>query len=92
MKWKQFPSQVLVSLNNQKKLSSLWKPRLSDPFLPYLLPVTTPSSLPLELTGPLEDDIVADQYDTALNCTVHYNIIVVHSGLKVTRSFQHEIC
>ncbi|XP_065839595.1 cilia- and flagella-associated protein 221-like [Oscarella lobularis] len=42
MHWKLFPSSSLVAANTQPYFSSVWLPRLSDPFNDDLLPAETP--------------------------------------------------
>ena len=53
MQWKQFPSHCLLAMDGEKKLSSVWKPRRTDPFSSDLLPVMDKPEL---LSGPQADD------------------------------------
>ncbi|XP_019851244.1 PREDICTED: cilia- and flagella-associated protein 221-like [Amphimedon queenslandica] len=54
MKWKDFPSPFLATMEGQKTLSSRWRPCLSDPFSTDLLPLMTD---PPQLDGPQQDDL-----------------------------------
>ena len=66
MQWKQFPSHCLLAMDGEKKLSSVWKPRLTDPFSSDLLPTMDKPEL---LSGPQPDDFA----DLERYTSEHYN-------------------
>ena len=68
MKWKDFPSPFLATMEGQKTLSSRWRPCLSDPFSTDLLPLMPD---PPQLDGPQQDDLeTLDWYPISTFSTV----------------------
>lgn len=62
MKWRQFPSQALMSLDNQKNLSSLWKPCHVGTHASHLLPSSSTTTSHQLLCGVQPGDCVDPQW------------------------------